>query len=210
MSRAEKGKIRMEHLANDRERNLTWHRMDITRKSREEQLNQQAAVIWFTGLSGSGKSTLANAFEQYLVSKGKHTMLLDGDNVRLGLNRDLSFSEKDRVENIRRIAETSRLMNDAGLIVLTSFISPYRADRQAARRIIGDCFMEVYVNTPLEECERRDVKGLYKAARRGEIAEFTGITSPYEEPQQPEAVIDTSSKEIDECVLELAAVLGYL
>lgn len=197
-------------MANDRERNLTWHRMDITRKSREEQLNQQAAVIWFTGLSGSGKSTLANAFEQYLVSKGKHTMLLDGDNVRLGLNRDLGFSEKDRVENIRRIAETSRLMNDAGLIVLTSFISPYRADRQTARRIIGDCFMEVYVNTPLEECERRDVKGLYKAARRGEIAEFTGITSPYEEPQQPEAVIDTSSKGIDECVLELAAVLGYL
>ncbi len=200
----------MENQENGRENHLTWHKMDITRESREKQLRQKAAVIWFTGLSGSGKSTLANAFEQYLAAKGRHTMLLDGDNVRLGLNRDLGFSEKDRVENIRRIAETAKLMNDAGLIVLTSFISPFRRDRQAARQIIGECFMEVYVSTPLEECERRDVKGLYRAARKGEIAEFTGITSPYEEPLQPEAVVDTSCKGIEECVMELAEVLGYL
>ncbi len=191
------------------ERNLTWHEMDITRAYREEQMGQKAAVIWFTGLSGSGKSTLANAFEQYLAAKGKHTMLLDGDNVRLGLNRDLGFSEKDRIENIRRIAETAKLMNDAGLIVLTSFISPFLRDRQTARQIIGDCFMEVYVSTPLEECERRDVKGLYQAARKGEIAEFTGITSAYEAPLQPQAVIDTSSRSIEACVAQLAAALGY-
>ena len=177
---------------------ITWHRMDITRERREQLLGQKAAVIWLTGLSGSGKSTLANALEQKLAAKGRHTMLLDGDNVRFGLNKDLGFSKEDRVENIRRIAEMAKLMNDAGLIVLTSFISPYREDRQAARRIIGDAFIEVYVSTPLEECEKRDVKGLYQAARDGRIAEFTGITSAYEAPRHPEITIDTSRADIEE------------
>lgn len=182
----------------ENDRQITWHRMDITRERREQLLGQKAAVIWLTGLSGSGKSTLANALEQKLAAKGRHTMLLDGDNVRFGLNKDLGFSKEDRVENIRRIAETAKLMNDAGLIVLTSFISPYREDRQAARRIIGDAFIEVYVSTPLEECEKRDVKGLYQAARDGRIAEFTGITSAYEAPLHPEITIDTSHADIEE------------
>ena len=188
-------------------RKITWHNMDITRERREEMLHQKAATIWLTGLSGSGKSTLANALEQQLAAKGRHTMLLDGDNVRFGLNRDLGFSKEDRVENIRRIAEAAKLMNDAGLIVLTSFISPFCKDRQIAREIIGDAFIEVYVSTPLEECERRDVKGLYQAARKGEIAEFTGITSAYEVPQHPEITIDTSKAGIQDCVLELLAEL---
>lgn len=192
------------------ERNLTWHPMDITREAREAQLHQKAAVIWLTGLSGSGKSTLANALERKLADAGKHTMLLDGDNVRHGLNKDLGFSDKDRVENIRRIAETAKLMNDAGLIVLTSFISPYRRDRQAARQIIGSGFIEVYVNTPLEECERRDVKGLYRAARNGEIAQFTGITSVYEEPEHPEITIDTTGRSIEESAQELMSALEAL
>ena len=134
-------------------------------------------------------------------------MLLDGDNVRFGLNRDLGFSKEDRVENIRRIAETARLMNDAGLIVLTSFISPYRNDRRIARQIIGDAFIEVYVSTSLEECEKRDVKGLYQAARKGEIAEFTGITSVYEEPEHPEIIIDTGKSDVRESVRELLEAL---
>lgn len=158
----------VEHTLN-RENQLTWHNMDITRSFREEQLGQTAKTIWFTGLSGSGKSTLANELEKRLAAMGKHTMLLDGDNVRMGLNRNLGFREADRIENIRRIAEVSKLMNDAGLIVLTSFISPFAQDRQNAREIIGDAFMEVYVSTPMEECERRDVKGLYKKARNGEL-----------------------------------------
>lgn len=188
-------------------RKITWHSMDITRARREELLHQKAATIWMTGLSGSGKSTLANALEQQLAAKGRHTMLLDGDNVRFGLNRDLGFSKEDRVENIRRIAEVAKLMNDAGLIVLTSFISPFRKDRQIAREIIGDAFIEVYVSTPLEECEKRDAKGLYRAARKGEIAEFTGITSAYEEPLHPEAVIDTSKAGIEDSTRELLAAL---
>ena len=162
----------VEHTLN-RENQLTWHNMDITRSFREEQLGQTAKTIWFTGLSGSGKSTLANELEKRLAAMGKHTMLLDGDNVRMGLNRNLGFREADRIENIRRIAEVSKLMNDAGLIVLTSFISPFAQDRQNAREIIGDAFMEVYVSTPMEECERRDVKGLYKKARNGELDHFT-------------------------------------
>lgn len=190
------------------DRQITWHPMDITRERREELLGQKAAVIWLTGLSGSGKSTLANALEQQLAEKGRHTMLLDGDNVRFGLNRDLGFSKEDRVENIRRIAETARLMNDAGLIVLTSFISPYRNDRRIARQIIGDAFIEVYVSTSLEECEKRDVKGLYQAARKGEIAEFTGITSAYEAPEHPEIVIDTGKSDIRESVRELLTGLA--
>ena len=189
----------VEHTLN-RENQLTWHNMDITRSFREEQLGQTAKTIWFTGLSGSGKSTLANELEKRLAAMGKHTMLLDGDNVRMGLNRNLGFREADRIENIRRIAEVSKLMNDAGLIVLTSFISPFAQDRQNAREIIGDAFMEVYVSTPMEECERRDVKGLYKKARNGELDHFTGVTSPYEVPQHADVVIDTRKFSVEACV----------
>lgn len=184
----------------NREHQLTWHNMDITRDFREKQLGQSAKTIWFTGLSGSGKSTLANELEKRLVAMGKHTMLLDGDNVRMGLNKNLGFREADRIENIRRIAEVSKLMNDAGLIVLTSFISPFAQDRQNAREIIGDAFMEVYVSTPIAECECRDIKGLYQMARKGELDYFTGVTSPYEAPEHPDAVIDTSQHSVEECV----------
>lgn len=180
--------------------NLVWQNMDITRELREQHLNQKACTLWLTGLSGAGKSTVANELEKRLFAMGKHTMLLDGDNVRMGLNKNLGFAEKDRIENIRRIAEVAKLMNDAGLIVLASFISPYRQDRRNAREIIGDNFVEIYVSTPLAECERRDVKGLYKAARTGEIPDFTGVSGPYESPLNPEVEIDTSIHSLEECV----------
>lgn len=184
-----------------RDGNLTWHNMDITRDIRAKQKGQQPMTVWLTGLSGSGKSTLANEVEKRLFAEGKHTMLLDGDNVRMGLNKNLGFKEQDRIENIRRVAEVAKLMNDAGLIVLTSFISPFIRDRRNARDIIGsDNFVEVYVSTPLEECEKRDVKGLYKKARSGDIPNFSGISSPYEEPEEPDIVIDTTGKSIEECV----------
>ena len=184
--------------------NLTWQQTDITRDSRAEMKNQKPVTIWFTGLSGSGKSTIANALEKRLYNEGYHTMLLDGDNVRMGLNSNLGFEPEDRIENIRRVAEVSKLMNDAGLIVLTAFISPFESDRQNARNIIGDnSFVEVYVNTPLEECERRDVKGLYKRAREQQIPNFTGITSPYEIPQNPEIAVRTDEMSVEECVDEI-------
>ncbi len=181
--------------------NVTWQKLDITREFRAKRLGQRPVTLWFTGLSGAGKSALANEIEKALTVQGKHTMLLDGDNVRLGLNRNLGFKEQDRIENIRRTAEVARLMNDAGLIVLTSFISPYRSDRRKAREIIGaGNFIEIYVSTPLEECERRDVKGLYKKARAGDLPNFTGISSPYEAPEHASVEIDTSR-----CTLEEAA-----
>lgn len=180
--------------------NLVWHETDITKKIRSEQKNQNTRTVWFTGLSGSGKSTLANELEKRLVAMGRHTMLLDGDNIRMGLNKNLGFTEADRVENIRRIAEVAKLMNDAGLIVLTAFISPYEKDRENAREIIGDDFYEVYVSTPIEECERRDVKGLYKKARKGEIPNFTGITSPYEIPRSPDLIINTKVMGLEDAV----------
>lgn len=184
-----------------REENLQWHNMDITRKLRAERLDQTPKTIWLTGLSGAGKSTLVNELEKKLFMEGRHTMLLDGDNVRMGLNKNLGFKEQDRIENIRRVAEVSKLMNDAGLIVLTSFISPFEADRKRARNIIGeDAFIEVYVSTPIEECEKRDVKGLYKKARNGDIPNFSGISSPYEVPEHPEITIDTTGKSVEECV----------
>ena len=184
--------------------NLTWQQTDISRNSRAERMNQKPLTIWFTGLSGSGKSTIANALEKRLFSEGHYTMLLDGDNVRLGLNNNLGFEPEDRIENIRRVAEVSKLMNDAGLIVITAFISPYESDRQNARSIIGkDSFIEVYVNTPIEECERRDVKGLYKRAREHQIPNFTGITSPYEIPQSPDITVRTDSMSVEECVNEI-------
>lgn len=182
-----------------RDDTIKWQEMDITREIRAQQKGQSPKTIWFTGLSGSGKSTLVNEVEKRLVAMGKHTMALDGDNIRMGLNRNLGFAEQDRIENIRRISEVAKLMNDAGLLVLTSFISPYIRDRQNAKEIIGsDSFIEVYVSTPIEECEKRDVKGLYKRARKGEIPNFTGISSPYEAPLSPDVTIDTSGKSLEE------------
>ena len=184
-----------------REGNLTWHEMDVTRELRAKQKDQTPKTIWLTGLSGAGKSTLVNALEKRLFAEGKHTMVLDGDNVRMGLNKDLGFKESDRIENIRRIAEVAKLMNDAGLIVLTSFISPYIRDRRLARETIGqENFIEIYVATSLEECEKRDVKGLYQKARKGEIPNFSGISSPYEVPENPEIVIDTTGQAVEESV----------
>lgn len=190
------------------DKNLTWHETTVTRRVREGLMGHRGATLWLTGLSGSGKSTLANAVEASLNARGRHTMLLDGDNVRMGLNRDLSFAEEDRSENIRRVAEVARLMNDAGLIVITSFISPFAADRMLAEKIIGkDSFIEVYLSTPLGECEKRDVKGLYKKARTGQINSFTGISSPYEPPLDPSVVIDTSKTSIEASVRR---VVDYL
>lgn len=184
-----------------RGKNLVWHNMDITKELRESHMGQKAITVWMTGLSGAGKSTIANELEKRLFAMGKYSMLLDGDNVRMGLNKNLGFKEEDRIENIRRIAEVSKLMNDAGLIVLTSFISPFIKDRRNAKDIIGEeNFVEVYISTPLEECERRDVKGLYKEARSGKIPNFTGISSPYEAPENPAITVDTSQHSIEECV----------
>ena len=164
-------------------------------------MGQKPITLWFTGLSGSGKSALANEIEKRLNLSGKYTMLLDGDNIRIGLNKNLGFEPEDRIENIRRTAEVAKLMNDAGLIVLTAFISPFRADRQNARRIIGEeNFIEIYVSTPLEECKKRDVKGLYKKAMDGQIPNFTGISSPYEAPDYPDAEVDTSKYTLEEAV----------
>lgn len=192
------------------ERNLTWHNMDIDRALREQQMEQNACTIWMSGLSGAGKSTIANALEKRLYAMGKKTMLLDGDNVRMGLNSNLGFSDEDRVENIRRIAEVAKLMNDAGLIVITAFISPYRQDRRNAKKIIGEGFREVYVSTSITECEKRDVKGLYKAAREGKIAHFTGITSPYEAPEHPDVAVDTAEMDVEACVDHILNQLGCL
>ena len=181
--------------------NLTWHEMDVTREFRAKQKGQIPKTIWFTGLSGAGKSTLVNEVEKRLVADGKHTMVLDGDNVRMGLNKNLGFEEGDRIENIRRVAEVCKLMNDAGIIAITSLVSPYEKDRKNARDIIGNNdFIEIYVSTPLEECEKRDVKGLYKKARNNEIPNFTGISSVYEVPENPQITINTAGKSIEDSV----------
>jgi bifunctional enzyme CysN/CysC len=184
----------MLHFALRRSQNIHWQATDISKAGRSAAKGQKARVVWFTGLSGSGKSTIANMLEKRLAAEGRHTYLLDGDNVRHGLNRDLGFTDEDRVENIRRVAEVSKLMVDAGLIVLVSFISPFRAERRMARELLGDReFVEVFVDTPLAEAEKRDVKGLYKKARAGELKNFTGIDSPYEAPENAEIRIDTTS-----------------
>jgi bifunctional enzyme CysN/CysC len=173
---------------------------------RERQLAQRAVTIWLTGLSGSGKSTIAKEAERRLHAAGRHVYVLDGDNLRLGLNRDLAFSAGDRTENIRRAAEVARLFNDAGTIVLVPVISPFRADREAARRVVGeDRFFEVHVSAPIEVCEARDAKGLYGKARAGEIEEFTGVSSPYEAPERAALVLDTAARSVDECVTDLLA-----
>ena len=171
--------------------NVHWQAVEVNKQAREEQNGQKARVLWFTGLSGSGKSTIANLVEKKLLSMGKRTYLLDGDNVRHGLNKDLGFTDTDRVENIRRVAEVSSLFADAGMIVLVSFISPFRSERRMARELMAEGeFIEVYVNTPLEVCEQRDPKGLYKKARAGELPNFTGIGSEYQAPDDPEIVLD--------------------
>ncbi|MFW2371582.1 MAG: adenylyl-sulfate kinase [Gammaproteobacteria bacterium] len=190
--------------------NVVWSDTTITKERRNLLNNQESAVIWFTGLSGSGKSTIANVLEEYLHDLSIRTYILDGDNVRHGLNGDLGFSEQDRVENIRRIGEVSKLFIDAGVMVLTSFISPFSSDRRFVRSLVpGREFIEVYVKCPLEVCEARDVKGLYERARRGEIKYFTGIDSPYEEPENPEVVIDTSKLTVDEAVVEITKFLVH-
>jgi adenylylsulfate kinase len=194
--------------------NITWHEGQVSRDDRQGILGQRGCTIWLTGLSGSGKSTIAVAAEKALNQLGRLTYILDGDNIRHGLNSNLGFSPEDRTENIRRIGEVSKLFTDAGIIVFSSFISPYRADRDAVRKIMGDGdFLEVWVNASVETCEGRDVKGLYKKARAGEIPEFTGISAPYEEPTNPELVIDTNGQTIDESVAHLISLLeksGYL
>jgi adenylylsulfate kinase len=194
--------------------NITWHAGHVTRQDRERLLGQRGAAIWLTGLSGSGKSTIAVAAEHELLTRGRVAYVLDGDNIRHGLNKNLGFSPADRTENIRRIAEVAKLFTDAGVIVLTSFISPYRADRDAARALFapGD-FVEVHVAASVETCEGRDVKGLYQKARRGEIPEFTGISAPYEAPERPELVLDTNRQALEESVGQLLGHLekqGYL
>lgn len=193
---------------------VVWHNSTVTHQDRCAQKQQKPVVLWFTGLSGSGKSTVANAVESKLLSLGKHSYLLDGDNVRHGLNKDLGFSDADRVENIRRIGEVAKLFVDAGSIALTAFISPFIADREQVRALLGPGqFLEVFVDTPLEVCEQRDPKGLYKKARAGEIKHFTGIDSEYQAPEQPEIHIETADKSIEACaeqVVEKLAQLGYL
>lgn len=185
----------MLHFSLRRAQNVHWQAMDVSRAAHAALKNQQPAVLWFTGLSGSGKSTIANLVEKKLHALGKHTFLLDGDNVRHGLNKDLGFTEADRIENIRRVGEVAKLMTDAGLIVLTAFISPFRAEREMVRELLADGeFLEVFVDTPLELAEARDVKGLYKKARSGQLKNFTGIDSPYEAPDNPEIRVDTTKE----------------
>jgi adenylylsulfate kinase len=201
-------------VAEQKSTNITWHEGNVSRADRERRLEQRGVTIWLTGLSGSGKSTIAVAAEKALVARGKVAYVLDGDNVRHGLNSNLGFSPEDRTENIRRIGEVAKLFTDAGLIVFTSFISPYRADRDEVRENMDDGdFVEAYVAATVETCEGRDVKGLYAKARAGEIPEFTGISAPYEEPEKPEVVLDTNTQDVEASVAQLVDYLeqkGYL
>lgn len=184
--------------------NVVWHHATVTRARREQLNDHRGAILWFTGLSGAGKSTLAHAVEETLHQRGCRTFVLDGDNVRHGLCGDLGFSPADRVENIRRVGEVAKLFMEAGIIVLTAFISPFRSDRERVRGMVehGD-FMEIYCDSPIEVCETRDVKGLYKKARAGLIAEFTGISSPYEPPMSPELAVNTGKEALDTCVQQV-------
>lgn len=188
--------------------NLTWHHGLVSADERRALLGHTGAILWFTGLSGSGKSTVARLAEKALIDRGVNAYVLDGDNVRHGLNADLGFGERDRTENIRRVAEVAKLMADAGVVVLTAFISPFRADRSRAREIAaGGSFFEVHIATPLEECERRDPKGLYKKARAGEISDFTGLSSPYEMPEAPELVLGAEGESPEACALALVSLI---
>ncbi len=190
------------------EKNIVWHDSSVERVDREKLLNQKGVLIWFTGLSGSGKSTIANRVQKTLYENKKLTYLLDGDNIRHGLCSDLGFTLEDRGENIRRISEVSKLFVDSGVITLGTFVSPLRSDRQKVRDLLGDDFIEVYVKCSIETCEDRDPKELYKKARNGEIKNFTGIDSPYEEPESAEIVLDTDNNDLDICVKELIDYLG--
>ena len=174
------------------------HDYKIGREEREIRNGHRAACLWFTGLSGSGKSTVANVVEQELYNAGLRTYILDGDNIRKGLNKDLNFTEEGRIENIRRIGEVAKLMTDAGIIVLAAFVSPFLKDRQLLRDLLGDSFVEIFVDAPIEVCEQRDVKGLYKKARAGEISNFTGISSPFERPEHPDVHIHTDKQELSD------------
>lgn len=189
--------------------NITWHAADITREDREKMLKQKGVVLWFTGLSGSGKSTLAHAVEKKLFDQEHLTIVLDGDNIRHGLNKNLGFSPEDREENIRRIGEVARLFTDTGVIAMTAFISPYRADRDKARALVEPGrFIEVYCKCDLAECEKRDPKGLYKKARAGEIKQFTGIDAPYEAPDNPEIIAETDQQSLEQSADQVIAYLS--
>lgn len=194
--------------------NIHWHEGDITRDERWKALNARGATVWFTGLSGSGKSTVASALEQALVNQGVFCYRLDGDNIRFGLNKNLGFSAEDRAENIRRIGEVAKLFSDAGCVTLTSFISPYRKDRDLCRQIHAEAkpaalpFFEIYVDTPIEVCESRDPKGLYKKARAGQIKGFTGIDDPYEAPEKPELVLKTAELSVEQSVAKIIDFLA--
>jgi bifunctional enzyme CysN/CysC len=202
----------MLHFSLRRSQNVHWQAFDVSREAHARLKNQKPAVLWFTGLSGAGKSTIANTVEKKLLRMNRHTFLLDGDNVRHGLNKDLGFTDADRVENIRRVGEVARLMTDAGLVVLTAFISPFRAEREMVRQMMAPGeFFEIFVDTPLAEAEKRDVKGLYQKARAGKLKNFTGIDSPYEPPEHPDLRIDTSIMTPDEAAeLVIALLLGEL
>jgi len=186
--------------APNRATNIVWHELYLDKKTRSKLKNQLPCLLWFTGLSGAGKSTIANIVEKKLNADGKHTYLLDGDNVRHGLNRDLGFSSEDRIENIRRVGEVGKLFVDAGIIALASFISPFRSDRMIVRELFEpNEFLEVFVSAPLDICEKRDPKGLYKKARSGQIPNFTGVDSPYEAPENAELVLDTTRSSPEQC-----------
>lgn len=188
--------------------NITWHQANVTKEDREELLGHKGVVIWFTGLSASGKSTIAHEAQNILHSRNCLTYVLDGDNVRHGLNKNLGFSPEDREENIRRIGEVANLFADAGILTMTAFISPYRADRNKARELLEDGrFIEVFVYCPVDVCEERDPKGLYKRAKAGEIKEFTGISAPYEEPENPEIVLNTAELTIEESAQKVVSLL---
>jgi adenylylsulfate kinase len=189
------------------ESNIVWHNTSVSKEDRESLLNQKGIVLWFTGLSGAGKSTVANALSVKLHNNSYFTYLLDGDNLRHGLNSNLGFSKEDREENIRRVKEVANLFADAGIITLATFISPFRKDRNSVRELLGDRFVEVFVDCDLEVCEDRDPKGLYKKARTGLIKDFTGIDSPYEKPENPEITINTHKSTIDECVEQIIEYL---
>lgn len=194
--------------APSRATNVVWHDLYLDKKTRAELKNQHPCLLWFTGLSGAGKSTIANIMEKKLNADGKHTYLLDGDNIRHGLNRDLGFSNEDRIENIRRVGEVGKLFVDAGVIALASFISPFRGDRTIARALFEpNEFLEVFVSAPLKVCEQRDPKGLYKKARKGQIPNFTGVDSPYEPPESAEVVLDTENSTAEQCA---DLLIGYI
>ena len=187
---------------------IVWHEHKVKRSDREKLKNQRGCVLWFTGLSGCGKSTIANLLEERLNEKGRHTYLLDGDNIRHGLSKGLGFSEEDRLENIKRVAETAKLFVDAGIIVIASFISPLKKHRQAAKEIIGyGDFVEIFIDTPFHECVKRDVKGWYKKALNGEIESYTGVDSPYEKPEKPDVHIKTCAININEGIANIISIL---